>query len=70
MDRFHVAGLDSACGFASWVGTKRTSEDEGALVQSLRQLGAVVFCKTAVPMTMMVGLFDLGLASVADFHQS
>ncbi|KAK5705370.1 hypothetical protein LTR97_002488 [Elasticomyces elasticus] len=29
MDRFHVSGLDSACGFASWVGTKRTSDDEG-----------------------------------------
>ena len=54
MDRFHVADLDSACGFASWVGKKRTSEDEGTLVRVLRALGAVVHCKTNVPMSMMV----------------
>lgn len=54
MDRFHVAGLDSACGFASWVGKTKTSDDEGLLVQRLRALGAIVFCKTNVPMSMMV----------------
>lgn len=56
MDRFHVAGLDSACGFTSWVGNKRTANDEGGIVQSLRNLGAVIFCKTNVPMSMMVDL--------------
>lgn len=56
MDRFHVGGLDSACGFASWVGTTRTSQDEGGMVHSLSQLGAVIFCKTNVPMSMMVDL--------------
>ena len=54
MDRFHIEGLDSACGFASWVGTQRTKEDEGTLVRNLRELGAVVFCKTNIPMSMMV----------------
>lgn len=54
MDRFHVAQLDSACGFASWTGNARSESDEGALVASLRRLGAVIYCKTAVPMSMMV----------------
>lgn len=55
MDRFDVAGLDSACGFASWVGNRRSVSDEGVLVRRLRQLGAIVFCKTNVPMSMMMG---------------
>ena len=54
MDRFNVTGLDSACGFASWVGNAKTVGDEGVLVQRLRALGALVFCKTNVPMSMMV----------------
>ena len=54
MDRFHMAGLDSACAFASWVGKKRTTDDEGTLVRSLRSLGAIILCKTNVPMSMLV----------------
>lgn len=54
MDRFHVAGLDSACAFASWVGNKRMADDEGTLVRALRQLGAVVLAKSNVPMSLMV----------------
>lgn len=38
MDRFHVNGLDSACGLASWIGQKRTLADEGTLVRTLRHL--------------------------------
>lgn len=55
MDRFHVRDLDSACGFASWVGKKRTAKDEGTLVRALHDLGAIVQCKTNVPMSMMLG---------------
>ena len=55
MDRFHVDGLDSACGFASWLNTKRTADDEGTLVRTLRHLGAVLHCKTNVPMSLMLG---------------
>jgi amidase len=56
MDRFHVANLDSACAFASWVGSKRTAADEGTLVRVLHSLGALVLCKTNVPMSLMVCL--------------
>jgi len=54
MDRFHIAGLDSTCGFASWIGQVKSAQDEGVLVQQLRRLGAVIFCKTNVPMSVMV----------------
>lgn len=55
MDRFHVRDLDSACGFAAWVGSVRTAEDEGTLIRVLHGLGAVVHCKTNVPMSLMLG---------------
>ena len=54
MDRYNIAGLESACGLISWLGSPKKKEDEGTIVQKLRHLGAVVFCKTNVPMSMMV----------------
>jgi len=56
-DRFNLEGLDSACGYVSWVGKKKDSNNEGALVKSLRGLGAVFFVKTNVPMSMLVRQF-------------
>jgi amidase len=53
-DRFHVRGLDTACGYVSWLGKKKTAEDEGVLVQRLRQMGAIIYVKTNVPMSMLV----------------
>ena len=53
-DRFHVAGLASACGYVSWIEDHKHLEDEGALVQTLRQLGAVFFAKTNVPTSLLV----------------
>lgn len=53
-DRFNVEGLESACGFASWLGNTKFADDEGLLIQTLRRLGAIVFCKTNIPMSMMV----------------
>lgn len=54
MDRFDVAGLDSACGYTSWIGKTKQQDDEGVLVKQLRSLGAIIFCKTNVPMSSMV----------------
>ncbi|KAF2158764.1 hypothetical protein M409DRAFT_38093 [Zasmidium cellare ATCC 36951] len=58
MDRFHVAGLRSACGYVSWLGIPRTGDDEGVLVERLRTLGAVILCKTNVPVSAMMGETD------------
>jgi amidase len=53
-DQFNIEGLDSACGYASWLGEKKNAESEGTLVKSLRSMGAVFFVKTNVPMSMLV----------------
>ncbi|KAK4565600.1 hypothetical protein LTR86_004217 [Recurvomyces mirabilis] len=54
MDRFNIAGLDSTCGYVSGVGKPLGADDEGVLVKRLRTLGAVILCKTSVPMSSMV----------------
>jgi amidase len=54
MDRFHVAGMDSTCGFASWIGHPKTTDDEGVLLRTLRHAGALVYCKTNVSMGALV----------------
>lgn len=59
MDRYHVAGLDSTCGYASWIGMIKREDEEGVLVKQLRSLGAVIFCKTNVPMSAMVSHCEL-----------
>ena len=53
-DRFNIDGLESACGYVGWLGPKKDLGDEGILVKKLRQLGAVFFVKTSVPMSMLV----------------
>lgn len=54
MDRFHVAGLDTTCGFVSWIGKPKTVDDEGVLLRALRRAGALIYCKTNVPMGALV----------------
>ena len=54
MDRFHIAGLDSTCGFASWLGHPKTVDDEGLLLRALRHAGALIYCKTNVSMGALV----------------
>ncbi|RMX92567.1 hypothetical protein D0867_14539 [Hortaea werneckii] len=67
MDRFNVEGLDSTCGFASWIGKPKNVEDEGVLLRSLRQAGVLIYCKTNVPMGALVregALLALGGSAV------
>lgn len=67
MDRFHVKGMDSACGYVSWLGSPKKSDDEGLLVDRLHSLGAVIFCKTNVPMSSMVSwILAVVIYEVAD----
>lgn len=54
-DRFNIEGLESACGYVSWLGEKKDESCEGVLVKRLRRMGAVFFVKTNVPMSMLVG---------------
>lgn len=54
-DRFNIEGLESACGYVSWLGEKKDESCEGVLVKRLRRMGAVFFVKTNVPMSMLMG---------------
>ncbi|KAL2671594.1 hypothetical protein Neosp_014184 [[Neocosmospora] mangrovei] len=52
-DVFNIQGVDTTVGYVAWVGKKATSTD--TLVQLLAQGGAVLYCKTNVPQTLMSG---------------
>jgi Asp-tRNA(Asn)/Glu-tRNA(Gln) amidotransferase A subunit family amidase len=56
-DKFNVEGLESACGYVSWLGERKDGASEGVLIKRLRHLGAIFFVKTNVPMSMLVGLY-------------
>jgi amidase len=50
-DQFHVKGKDTAAGFVAWIGDVATEDAEA--VRILRDSGAVFYCKTTVPQTLM-----------------
>lgn len=52
-DVLHVAGQESTVGYAAWIGNVQTKDD--VLVALLRSAGAVFYCKTNVPQTLMSG---------------
>ena len=61
-DQFHVEGVETTMGYVGWIGTfegkmgtgkERVFESE--MVRELRNCGAVLYCKTAVPHTLMSG---------------
>lgn len=61
-DQFHVRGVETTMGYIGWIGTfmgkKGTGQEkvfESEMVKELRALGAVLYCKTSVPHTLMSG---------------
>ncbi|KAF2657724.1 amidase [Lophiostoma macrostomum CBS 122681] len=61
-DQFHVRDVETTMGYVGWIGTfegrERTAKSpifESEMVRELRDAGAVLFCKTAVPHTLMSG---------------
>ncbi|KAL4752789.1 hypothetical protein BDW72DRAFT_170576 [Aspergillus terricola var. indicus] len=61
-DQFHVKGVETTMGYVGWIGTfqglkndPRSRVFESELVRELRALGAVLYCKTSVPATLMCG---------------
>ncbi|KAL5339402.1 amidase signature domain-containing protein [Aspergillus crustosus] len=61
-DQFHVKGVETTMGYVGWIGTFQGLKDdprsrvfESELVRELRALGAVLYCKTSVPATLMSG---------------
>lgn len=61
-DQFHVKDVETTMGYVGWIGTfegkKGTGKErvfESEMVIELRNLGAVLYCKTSVPHTLMTG---------------
>lgn len=61
-DQFHVKGVETTMGYVGWIGTFQGNRGTGMekifeseMVQGLRQMGAVFYCKTSVPHTLMSG---------------
>lgn len=61
-DQFHVKNVETTMGYVGWIGSfegqKGTGQElnvESQLVSELRALGAVLYCKTSLPQTLLVG---------------
>lgn len=61
-DQFHVKDVETTMGYVGWIGTFESRKDdpkyktyESEMVRSLRELGAILYCKTSVPHTLMSG---------------
>ena len=61
-DQFHVKGVETSMGYVGWIGTfegkkgtKKEKVFESEMVRELRALGAVLYCKTSVPHSLMTG---------------
>jgi amidase len=61
-DQFHVKGNDTTMGYIGWINTYEGNKDEALVhkvnsqvVSELLSLGAVLYCKTSLPQTLLLG---------------
>jgi amidase len=60
-DQFHVKGIDTTMGYIGWIGGQlgvepsKTHQVESQIVTDLLSAGAILYCKTAVPQTLLCG---------------
>lgn len=61
-DQFHVKYVDTTMGYIGWIGSNLGISDpeqahriESQIVTELLSLGAVLFCKTSLPQTLLFG---------------
>ncbi|KAK7897999.1 hypothetical protein LTR67_004631 [Exophiala xenobiotica] len=62
-DQFHIKGVETTMGYVGWIdtfegvkGTGKEKNVDSELVQEIKALGAVPFCKTSLPHTVMSGI--------------
>ncbi|KAI1430788.1 amidase signature domain-containing protein [Xylaria sp. CBS 124048] len=62
-DQFHVKGVDTTMGYVGWIGGNlgvddptQTHKVQSQITEELLSLGAVLYCKTSVPQTLMIGI--------------
>lgn len=60
-DQFHVKGVDTTMGYVGWIGgnlginPEKSHMAESQIVTELLSLGAVLYCKTSLPQTLLFG---------------
>jgi len=61
-DQFHVKGNDTTMGYIGWIDTYEGSKNptlvhqvDSQVVAELKGLGAVLYCKTSLPQTLLLG---------------
>ncbi|KFA76043.1 hypothetical protein S40288_00309 [Stachybotrys chartarum IBT 40288] len=61
-DQFHVKGNDTTMGYVGWIGSNLGAKDpeqvhnmESQITTELLSLGAVLYCKTSLPQTLLFG---------------
>ncbi|KAK7953856.1 hypothetical protein PG988_014550 [Apiospora saccharicola] len=61
-DQFHVKGIDTTMGYVGWIGSNLGIEHpeqahrvESQITTELLALGAVLYCKTSLPQTLLLG---------------
>jgi len=61
-DQFHVKGVDTTMGYIGWIDTYEGDTDpskvhkvESQIVTELLSLGAVMYCKTSLPQSLLLG---------------
>ncbi|KAK5629065.1 hypothetical protein RRF57_004780 [Xylaria bambusicola] len=61
-DQFHVKGVDTTMGYIGWIGSnlgisdpKQVHKVESQITTELLSLGAVLYCKTSLPQTLLLG---------------
>ena len=61
-DQFHVKGVDTTMGYVGWIGSNLGINDpsqahqvESQITSELLSLGAVLYCKTSLPQTLLIG---------------
>ncbi|KAH6630671.1 amidase signature domain-containing protein [Chaetomium sp. MPI-SDFR-AT-0129] len=61
-DQFHVKGVDTSMGYVGWIGSNLGIKDpsqahqvESQITTELLSLGAVLYCKTSLPQTLLFG---------------
>lgn len=54
-DCFVTPPHPSSLGFTAWANTATAADDESVLVKLLREHGAVVYCKTNVSVSLLLG---------------
>lgn len=64
-DHINIEGIDGASGFVGWA-YHRVADKDAVVVQCMRKAGAVIYCKTANPQSLLVRQFAIHIGKLTD----